>query len=423
VISLEDFEVECRAFLSEHYPRRERRPRVRFTWGVGSDDVRLFEEDDPATDAIAVAEARAWRRRLAAGDLAWITGPTRYQGRGLTPAHQAVFDQVLRDYDAPSSRLLMISLGMVAPTILAHGSDRARERYLHALHDGRLIACQLFSEPGAGSDLASVSTRAVRDGDGWRVSGQKVWTSGAHFSDIGMVLCRTGQGTRHADLTMFVIDMHGDGVDVRPLRQMTGGSAFNEVFLDAVWADDDDRLGAIGEGWRVAMTTLSHERAAIGGEGFGGVGLLSADRYVQMIRAMGLARDPMTRQRTAALIVELRVAKLTAMRAAANRRDGRAGPESSFGKLALTRNYQRISMLVSELLGPALVADTGAWGTYAWASFVLGVPGMRIGGGTDEVLLNAVAERQLGLPKEARPSDNPGVATAEARSPQPARIP
>jgi alkylation response protein AidB-like acyl-CoA dehydrogenase len=402
VSSLEEFRDRCERWFAASYPRREAQTKPKFTWGDGSDDVSLFEEDDPERGDRDIAAARAWRRALAAADLAWITGPPEYGGLGLSVAHQRAFDDVQRGYDVAGNRLLLISLGMVAPTILAHGSDGAKARYLEALHDGRLVACQLFSEPAAGSDLASVACRAERHGDGWRVSGQKVWTSGAQFSDIGLALCRTADGPRHGNLTMFLVDMHAPGVEIRPLRQMTGGAAFNEVFLDAVEVSDDDRLGDVDDGWRVAMTTLSNERAAIGGEGFGGSGLLSWERYVEMVRALGASRDPSVRQELVALFVELRVARLTGLRAAANRRVGRAGPEGSFGKLALTRNYRRISGLVTRVLGPSLVADSGDWGTFAWSSYVNGVPGMRIGGGTDEVLLNAIAERQLRLPKEPR---------------------
>lgn len=399
MISVAEFEAECRAWLSARFPARPA-GRVAFQWGVGPDDVPLFEEVDREAEAREIVAVRAWRAGLAAAHLDWITGPVEHGGRALSAAHQQAFDRVARDFEVPGNRKLTISLGMVAPTILAHGTDGAKARYLRGLHDGHLIACQLFSEPGAGSDLAGVSTRAVRDGDGWRVTGQKVWTSGAHYSDIGIVLCRTSDGDRHRNLTMFVIDMRASGVEVRPLRQMTGGAAFNEVFLDDVWIADDDRLGDVDGGWTVALTTLSHERAAVGGEGFGGAGLLSVERYVKLLRAFERDTDPVARQALARLVCELRVAKLNGLRAMAARRAGRRpGPEGSLGKLALARNYQRIGELVGEVIGPRLVADSGEWGTYAWCDFVLGAPGMRIGGGTDEVLKNVLAERMLGLPK------------------------
>ena len=400
VTDVERFESECRAWLAAHYPLAPVKQRALFAWGEGPDDVPIFEEVDQDAERDGIERVRQWRRELWDGGLGWIAGPPAYGGRGLSAAHQQAFDRAARNYLVPGNRKLTISLGMVAPTILAHGTPSAKARYLEALHDGRLIACQLFSEPGAGSDLASVTARAVRDGSTWRVQGQKVWTSGAHYSDIGLLLCRTGDDSRHRNLTMFIVDMHAPGVDVRPLRQMTGGAAFNEVFLDDVAIDDDDRLGDVDDGWRVALTTLSHERAAIGGEGFGGSGLLSIDRYVVMAKALGRDRDPVVRQRLARLATELRVARLNGLRATQARRAGKQpGPEGSLGKLALSSNYQRISELVSTILGPSLIADTGAWGTYAWASFVLGAPGMRIGGGTDEVMKNVLAERVLGLPK------------------------
>lgn len=399
-ITTAEFEAECRAWLSAHFARRAAARRTAFEWGAGPDDVPLFEEVDRGAEEAEIAAVRVWRAHLWDAGLAWITGPPEHGGRGLGSAHQQTFDRVLREYEVPGNRKLTISLGMVAPTILAHGTPGAKDRYLQGLYDGRLIACQLFSEPGAGSDLAGVGTKATRDGDGWRVTGQKVWTSGAHYSDIGLLLCRTSDGDRHRNLTMFVVDMRAPGVDVRPLRQMTGGAAFNEVFLDDVWIPDDDRLGDVDGGWTVALTTLTHERAAVGGDGFGGSGLLSAERYVQMIKAFGLEHDPAVRQAFARLVTELRVAKLNGQRATAARRAGkRPGPEGSLGKLALAANYRRIGDFVGQVIGPRLTADTGEWGTFAWSAFVLGAPGMRIGGGTDEVLKNVLAERMLGLPR------------------------
>jgi alkylation response protein AidB-like acyl-CoA dehydrogenase len=395
-----DFAEETRQFLAANYvPRAD--VAQPFRWGEGSDAVGLFEEADPETEAEQLAAVKDWRSRLWDAGLAWITGPEAYRGRGLPGAYQQIFDREARRFDVPGNGMLTISLGMIAPTILAHGTAGAKERYLAALQRADLVACQLFSEPGAGSDLASVSTKAERDGDGWRITGQKVWTSGAQYSDIGEVLCRTSDDGRHRNLTTFVLDMHAPGVEVRPLRQMTGGAAFNEVFFDGAWVPDDDRLGEVGGGWRVAITTLSNERAAIGGDGFGGAGLLNFDRYRQMVQVFGLADDPVVRQRLADLLIHQRVANYNRQRASANRLAGNPpGPEASIGKLALALQFQRIGEFVSLVLGPKLVADSGEWGTYAWAGLLLSVPGYRIGGGTDEVMRNIVAERVLGLPKE-----------------------
>jgi alkylation response protein AidB-like acyl-CoA dehydrogenase len=286
---------------------------------------------------------------------------------------------------------------------MRHGTDALRRRFVPALQSGDLIACQLFSEPSAGSDLASLMTTARRDGEGWRVSGQKVWTSGAHFSDIGEIICRTGEGGRHRNLTAFVIDMRAPGVTVRPLVQMTGSAAFNEVFFDDVWVPDTDRLGDVGDGWSVALTTLANERNAIGGEGFGGSGLLNIDRYIAMVRAFGRDTDPIARQMLADVAIGLRVAKYTRRRAAAGRASGSPpGPEATIDKLALSENVARISRLLATVLGPHVVADTGEWGTYAWSEVILGLPGYKIAGGTDEILKNVIGERVLGLPKEPR---------------------
>ena len=218
----EEFREECRRFLEARYPRRTDDARP-FVWGEGSDAVGLFEETDPAEEARQLAAVKAWRRELWDAGLAWITGPAEFGGRDLPASHQQIFDREARGFDVPGNGMLTISLGMIAPTILAHGTPAARGRYLAAMQRADLVACQLFSEPGAGSDLAGVSTRAERDGDGWRLNGQKVWTSGAQYSDIGEVLCRTSDDGRHRNLTAFVVDMHAPGVEVRPLRQMTGG--------------------------------------------------------------------------------------------------------------------------------------------------------------------------------------------------------
>lgn len=399
VPGLDGFADECSRFLGR-FPRRSR-TMSEFEWGVGPDDVALFEEDDRAVEAEQMAEVRAWRRTLHEHGLSWITGPKEYGGRELPSAFQRRFDSLARDYEVPASTKLTVSLGMVAPTILAHGTTLAKEEYLERLFSGELIACQLFSEPGAGSDLAGVGTRARPVDGGWRVTGQKVWTSGAHYSDIGLLLTRTSDGPRHHNLTAFVVDMHAEGVDVRPLRQMTGGAAFNEVFLDDVFVPESDLLGQVDEGWKVAMTTLMNERGAIGGAGLGGSGLLSTARLKALVRESGMAEDAALRRQFGQLLVGLRAAQYAGRVTEARWKAGaQPGPELSLSKLRLVRNLQQLSEFVQDVLGPRLTNDTGEWGTYAWSTFLLGLPGYRIGGGTDEVLKNIVAERVLGLPRE-----------------------
>jgi alkylation response protein AidB-like acyl-CoA dehydrogenase len=266
------------------------------------------------------------------------------------------------------------------------------------------IWCQLFSEPGAGSDVASLAMRGVQDGDEWIVNGQKVWTTLAHVASYGIVLVRTdAEQVKHKGLTMFVVDMHAPGVEVRPLRQMTGGASFNEVFFEEVRVPDTHRLGDVDEGWTVALTTLMNERASIGGGGLGS-GSTGTSRLIETARRVGVADDPMIRQRIADLFVRTNVARYNNLRAMAKIKAGQApGPEMSIAKLSLTQNMSATASLIADILGPRLVADTGEWGTYAWSEYVLGVPGVRIAGGTDEVMRNIVGERVLGLPKEPSP--------------------
>jgi alkylation response protein AidB-like acyl-CoA dehydrogenase len=217
---------------------------------------------------------------------------------------------------------------------------------------------------------------------------------------VGLLLARTSSEPRHKNLTAFLVDMHEPGVEVRPLRQMTGGADFNEVFLDDVRIGDEFRLGDVDEGWRVALATLAHERGAIGGSGAGGSGLFDMKRLAAMLNAAGVQREPAVRQAYAALFAGVAGAKGMRARAEAAAKAGRPpGPEMSLSKLALTRNLAALSHLVSTALGPKLLADSGEWGTYSWSEFVLGVPGFRLGGGTDEIQHNIIAERVLGLPK------------------------
>jgi acyl-CoA dehydrogenase len=401
--SLEDFEVEVRAFFDTH---AKKRPDEVFVWGEGSDSVGLFPERTPEQEAADVAAAKAWARTVFDAGYGWLTGPREYGGRGLSREYQRTFDRVGADYRTPSMSLFGIGLGMVAPTILAHAIEEVRRAYLLPMYRGDIVGCQLFSEPGAGSDLASLQTRAVRDGDEWVVNGQKVWTSGAHLSDIGEIICRTDpDAPKHRGLTGFVVDMHAQGVEVRPLRQMTGGASFNEVFFTDVRVPDSHRLGDVNGGWTVALTTLMNERAAIGGGGGGGVGLPTTTRLIETARAMGKADDPLVRQQLADVLVHEQVARYTNLRAMAKvAAGGLPGPEMSIAKLSLTNNMVRVAEVVAAILGPRLAADSGAWGTYAWSQYVLGVPGLRIAGGSDEVMHNIIGERVLGLPKEPSPA-------------------
>jgi acyl-CoA dehydrogenase len=400
-ITAEQFELDARAFLDTAAPKR---PTETFVWGQGSEQVGLFPERTPDQEAADLAAARTWAQRVFDAGFGWITGPPPYGGRGLPREYQRIYASIAADYKMPSMSVYGIGLGMVAPTILAHATDEVKDAYLRRMHRGDIVACQLFSEPSSGSDLASLQTRAVRDGDEWVVNGQKVWTSGAQLSDIGEIICRSDPDLpKHRGLTGFVVDMRAPGVEVRPLRQMTGGASFNEVFFTDVRIPDSHRLGEVNGGWTVALTTLMNERAAIGGGG-GGLGLPTSTRLIELSRATGRSAEPLIRQQLASVIINERVARYTNLRAMAKIAVGQLpGPEMSLAKLSLTANMVRTCDLVSSILGPSLVADTGAWGTYAWSEYLLGVPGMRVAGGSDEVLHNIIGERVLGLPKEPAP--------------------
>jgi alkylation response protein AidB-like acyl-CoA dehydrogenase len=397
-LSEETFAAEARAFLEAN---AEPKPNLQQAFGEGSDEISVLPERTPEEDAAEVDAAKQWAQLVFDAGFGWITGPTEYGGRGLPPRYQRLYSRLEAGYETPSQAPRMIGLGMIAPTILAHGTPAARIAYLRALWRGEIIACQLFSEPSNGSDLAGIQTRALRDGEEWVLNGQKVWTSGAQYSDIGEIICRTNpEAPKHKGLSMFLVDMRAPGVEVRPLRQMTGGASFNEVFLTDVRVPADHLLGDENEGWTVALTTLMNERAAIGGGG-AGAGAGPAHRLLDLMGHLGLTEDPLLRQEYAELWTNLQVARWNSERALAKIRAGQLpGPELSTAKLSLTQNMQRTAELAARLLGPRITADSGEWGTYSWSKYLLGVPGMRIAGGTDEVMRNIVAERVLGLPKE-----------------------
>ena len=397
-MSVEDFASEARVFLEANTERKE--VKKKFTWGEGTDNVSMFEERSREAEMEVLRKAKEWQAKRFDNGFGWITGPTEYGGAGLSNAHERAYNQVEREYRTAPLGVFQIGLGMVAPTILAHASDVAKEKYIRAMWRADIVGCQLFSEPGAGSDLASVQAKAERDGDEWLITGQKVWTSGAQFSDIGEIICRTDPSLpKHKGLTGFIVDMRAPGVEIRPLRQMTGGASFNEVFFNEVRVRDDHRLGEVNNGWNVALTTLMNERASIGSSDGGENNMYT--RLLAMIRHYELDKDPIVRDMLADLYINTRVAGFTSQRATDKMRAGQLpGPEMSIGKMALVDNQKRMNDLVAHVLGAKLVVDTGEWGTYAWSQLLLGAPGMRIAGGSDEVMRNIVGERVLGLPKD-----------------------
>ncbi|MCU1616279.1 MAG: putative acyl-CoA dehydrogenase [Frankiales bacterium] len=403
-IEMDDFVAEVRSFLDAHAPRRPHGD-AEVDWGTGIDRISYFSTDPPDVEAENVAAARAWQRRRYDAGLGWIVGPPEYGGRGLTAVHDMVYDSVEAEYEVPDTGVLsLIGLGMIGPTILAHAQQQIRERYLPAMYAGDVIACQLFSEPAAGSDLAAVSTRAVRDGDAWVIDGQKVWTSIAHHAQIGLALCRTDPDRpKHKGITAFLVDMSAPGVDVRPLRQMSGGAEFNEVFLTDVRVPDEHRIGAVNDGWRVALTTLMNERASVGGEGAGPAGrAVSLPFLTALLKANDRLGDAAARRRLAELYADQAATEYLNHQAVRRLREGgQPGPEASVSKLMYGQNLTRGAHFAAEVVGPRLLADTGEWGTFSWTELLLSTPALRILGGTEEIMKNILAERVLGLPKES----------------------
>lgn len=399
-VDLPTFVQEAATWFAAHAERR--RPSSELRWGEGSDSVAVFPDLSFDEERAVLDDARAWQRLKSDAGFGSISWPVEYGGGGLPEAYEAAFRAVEREFVAPRAHeALHASLNIVAPTVLALGSDAQKQRHVASLRRADEMCCQLFSEPAAGSDLGALATRAERDGDEWVVNGQKVWTTGARFAELGYLLARTDPtAPRQAGLTAFVITMDSPGIEVRPLRQMTGGASFNEVFLTDVRIPDRARLGDVGSGWGTAMTALAFERVAGAGGGGAGGGF---DRLVLLARRLGRDRDPVVRQELARAYVASRVRSFTNRRAAERMRAGGVpGAEGSIGKLAYSNGLTHLAHVAALLLGPSLAADTGEWGTFGWSELVNGAPGMRLAGGTDEIQRNTIAERVLGLPREAR---------------------
>jgi len=382
VLTAEELRERVRAFLAEHDPKQT-----------------------PAQDFL--------NARFDAG-LAWVHYPEGLGGLGLSRSLQQIVDAEFAAAGAPdnNSARNAIGLGMAAPTILAYGSDEQQHRWLRELWTGREVWCQLFSEPGAGSDLAALATRAVRDGDSWVVSGQKVWTSQAHLAKRALLVARSDPDVpKHAGLTYFAADMTSPGVEVRPLRQITGEAEFNEVFLTDVRIPDEDRIGPVGEGWKVATATLMSERVSIGSG-------RAAPREAGMIgppaatwRAHPELRTPGLHDRLLRFWTEAEVARLAAERMRQQLAAGQPGPEGSAAKLVFARLNQEISGFDVELNGVGgLRYDDWSMRRPEHATFFGRGPGYRylrakgnsIEGGTSEILRNIIADRVLGLPPEPR---------------------
>ncbi len=402
-ITEEQFTAEALEFLEAHCQRKAERQE--FVWGKGPDNAALFEEVDRVKEQEELAESKKWRAAKFDAGYGWLSGPKELGGGGLPRKFERIWIQLESQFEVPDAGFFGIGLGMVAPTILAHAQTEVSADVLPKMYRADIVGCQLFSEPGAGSDLASLQMRAEKDGEEWVLNGQKVWTSGAHYSDLGEVIARSDPDQpKHQGLTGFVVDMAAPGVEIRPLRQMTGGANFNEVYFNDVRVADNMRLGDVNKGWGVALTTLMNERASIGSGASGTGG--SYTKLSAMLRHYECNDDALLRQQLVQIYSYGKLLSWSNQRVMDGLRAGHTpGPEMSLSKMGLTRQMKATCDLVSDVLGAKMIADSGEWGTYSWAGFVMGVPAMRIAGGSDEVMRNIVGERVLGLPKE------PGIDT------------
>jgi alkylation response protein AidB-like acyl-CoA dehydrogenase len=378
------FRAGARAWLVENARLRE-----------DGEDLAWFRA---LPDEVKLDRARAWQRRKAMAGYAAITLPRDLGGGGGTAGEHIIFRQEESRFATPFG-VFEIGLGMCLPTIFALGSDALKQRFIPSGIRGDDIWCQLFSEPEAGSDLAALRTAARRDGEGWRVTGQKIWTTGAHFSDLGLLLARTEPGSsRHDGLTMFIVDMKAVGVVVRPIRQISGEADYNEVFFDDVWIPDAHRLTDVGCGWSGAVTTLMFERMNVGAD----IGLIDWRAGLRQAVRLGVQEDSVLREKIVDWYLDAQGVNLFAYRTLTALGQGRPpGPEQSIAKLIMARQAQDIA--------ETLLAHAGAAGALAedehpedmrpvLRSWLWGA-GMRVAGGTDEILRNVIADRVLSLPR------------------------
>jgi alkylation response protein AidB-like acyl-CoA dehydrogenase len=402
-ISIDDFIADATTWLQANAEPRTSVGAGR-EWGDGNFDVSVFADMSFEDERDHILGIAGWIQRKAELGYHAVDWPVEYGGMGLSRAHARALGRLERRYASPGTHeLVSVTVGLIASTIQALGSPPLKQRFVQPLRGAEILACQLFSEPGAGSDLAGLATRAERDGDDWVINGQKVWSSGAQFSQWGELIARTDPDViKHRGLTAFMLPLDAPGVEVRPIKQMSGGSSFCEVFFSDVRVSDDLRIGEVGDGWKVATTTLSFERdhSESGSEGSASGG--SWKQLLGTAREMGALENPVLRDKLMQVFIHSRVESFTNRRAADLARSGTPGPEGSLGKLLWTEGMNGVSTIIGDILGPRLIADTGEWGTYEWTEHLLGAPGYRIAGGSDEVQRNIIGERVLGLPREPR---------------------
>lgn len=405
--NLEDFTRQAKAWLEDNAEYRTSGTDEKdLVWGEGEFSVSVFHSLSFEEEQALLRRGMDWIQKKAEHGYHAITSPTEYGGLGLPRAYARAFSKLESQFQTPTGHeTLSVTVGLIAPTIDLFGTPEQKADYVGRFLATRDLCCQLFSEPGAGSDLAALGCRADRDGDEWVINGQKVWSSGAQFSAFGELIARSNVDVvKHKGMTAFIIPMDLPGIEIRPIKQMSGGSSFNEVFFNDVRVPDSMRLGPEGEGWKVALTTLGFERDHSGDGGGGGSRVGGSWRQLlATARAMGVTGDPVMRQELAKAYSHFRIEGFVNRRAADIRRSGGApGPEGSLGKLVWTEGMRMVSDVVSKILGASLVADTGEWGTFAWGEHVLGAPGYRIAGGSDETQRNIIGERVLGLPGDVR---------------------
>jgi alkylation response protein AidB-like acyl-CoA dehydrogenase len=374
-------------------------------------DAPVLQGADALTDPDEILVARrAWQGKLAEGGLAGATWPKEYGGQGVSPVDGVIISQEMRKARVPGI-LDVIGVGMLGPTIIAHGSDEQKSRYLGPMLHGDEVWCQLFSEPAAGSDLAAVQTRAKLNDDGsWTLNGQKVWTTNAQFAAYGLLLARTNVDIpKHKGMTMFIVPMDAEGVTVRGLRQISGEAEFNEVFFDDVTIPGDSVVGGVDNGWGVGLTTLMFERLTIGlgSEGFG----YNGDRFARAIASDPAAvKDSDVRHQLGEIAAELEAIRWTGYRSISDLQGGQIpGPEFGLAKVTTVNNAVKAGDLIADVIGPEALAEDNEW-----AYMISFLPGLKSAGGTEEILRNTIGERVLGLPPE--PRLDKGIPFSELRA-------
>jgi alkylation response protein AidB-like acyl-CoA dehydrogenase len=395
------FLVEAEEWVRTHVPDRD-------DDASPEPDVAVFQRLDVEAERELVRREAAWQQAKAAAGYAALRWPVEHGGRGLDEVTEAAFGRLERRYGAPvGHELVMVTVKLVAPTLRLFGSTAQQAQEMRDFVSGTRTCCQLFSEPSAGSDLASLATRARSTDAGWVISGRKVWSSGAHLADTGLLLARTDSDVpKHAGITAFLLPLDTPGVDIRPIRQMSGGTSFCEVFLDDVVLPDDARVGEVGQGWSVALATLGFEReVSDGSAGVGG----SWDQVRDLAAQESAVGDPVVRQHLARVFTRHTLNELAASSDAARRAEGLdVGAAGSLRKLQWVALLRSVSTAATAVLGESLTADTGRHGTFVWNDHVLGSVGYSVAGGTDEIQHTIIAERLLGLPPE--PRSDKGVA-------------